>query len=51
MGVSCCKGMGGCGVERRRMVVLGSLVLMSRRTSSGPPWSVPQPPDPGHPWS
>lgn len=29
----------------------GSLVLMSRRRSSGPPWSAPRPPDPGHPWS
>lgn len=26
-------------------------VLMSRRRSSGPPWSAPRPPGPGHPWS
>lgn len=36
------KLMGGC----RR----GKLVLMSRR-SSGPPWTAPQPPNPGRPWS
>lgn len=29
----------------------GSLVLMSKRRSSGPPWNVPRPPGPGHPWS
>lgn len=26
-------------------------VLMSRKRSSGPPWSAPRPPGPGRPWS
>lgn len=49
-------GRGGC----RRVVVevwggkmggCAAPVLMSRRRSSGPPWSAPRPPNPGRPWS
>lgn len=39
----CGEEMSGC---RSR-----SHVLMSRRRSSGPPWSAPRPPGPGRPWS
>lgn len=46
------QGWGGWGVERKMGGGwTGSLVLMSRRRSSGPPWSVPRPPGPGRPWS
>lgn len=49
---------GGCRrgvveVWKERWVDAGSAlpVLMSRRRSSGPPWSAPRPPNPGRPWS
>lgn len=50
-GAGCC-GWGGlrCG-EEMGGGSKGSFVLMSRRRSSGPPWSALRPPGPGHPWS
>lgn len=44
------EGVLGVGVEVRGACRRGELVLMSRR-SSGPPWTAPQPPNPGRPWS